>query len=68
MNLLTITLPFVIFISLAHHRKPWYYGLPDTHEKLKSQRFRFILMSLFVVHTVLALYYATLTYIRLFFT
>jgi hypothetical protein len=58
----------MIALCLSYQRKPWFYGIPNKNPKLKSLAFRRALVSLFIIHTVVAIIYATKNYFNYFFS
>jgi hypothetical protein len=62
MNFLTAFYTVLMFVTIGYKRKPWFYGLPETHPILKTELVRYCLVVIFAVHTVIACYYSTTIY------
>ena len=62
MTLFPLLYGLLILFTMGYKRKPWFYGLPDAHPVLKKKLFRVLLIMIFSVHTVTALFYATTWY------
>ncbi len=65
MNLLASTYPILILMLLGLKRKPWFYGFSNENPKLKAPSFRIALITLFSVHTLIAIGYSTKVYMQL---
>lgn len=62
MNILTFTYPLLIFFTLGYDRRPWLYGFPSDHPKLKSRLIKFSLFFVFLSHSYVAIKCATKIY------
>ncbi len=65
MNLLASIYPILILMLLGLKRKPWFYGFTNENPKLKAPSIRIALITLFSVHTLIAIWYSTNVYLKM---